>query len=74
MKSLILAGLVASALAVSTLPVYAQTDTSAVVQEQSMDTILSILNNADADTLLKLKKELLEAINLLCQNDVPAPN
>jgi len=72
MKSLILAGLVASALAVSTLPVYAQTDTSAVVQEQSMDTILSILNNADADTLPEeLKKELLEAINLLCQNDVP---
>jgi hypothetical protein len=74
MKTLILAGLVASALAVSTLPVYAQTDTSAVVQEQSMDTILSILNNADADTSPEqLKKDLVDAINLLCQNDEDAP-
>ncbi|MBH0055749.1 hypothetical protein I6F65_02145 [Pseudoalteromonas sp. SWXJZ94C] len=72
MKSLILAGLVASAFAVTTLPVYAVTDTAAVVKQQSMDTILSILNNADADTSPEqLKKELVEAIKLLCQNDVP---
>ncbi|WP_024612054.1 hypothetical protein [Pseudoalteromonas sp. TB64] len=74
MKTLILAGLIASAFAVSALPVYAQTSTDTVVQKQSMDSILNILNNADSDTSPEeLKKDLVDAINLLCQSDEDTP-
>ena len=43
MKKLILAGLVASATAITALPTYAQTDNDAVVQEVSVNNIIDII-------------------------------
>ena len=50
MKKLLLAGLVASATALTALPTYAQTDNAAVVQEVDINSIIDILNNVTADT------------------------
>lgn len=69
MKKLILAGLVASASAFIAMPTYAQTDNAAVVQEVNTDGIISILNNATADTTPEqLREELVAALNQACSN------
>ncbi len=69
MKKLILAGLVASASAFIAMPTYAQTDNAAVVQEVNTDGIISILNNATADTTPEqLREELVAALNKACTN------
>lgn len=69
MKKLILAGLVASASALTALPTYAQTDNNAVVQEVNTDGVMSILNNATADTSSEqLREELVSALNQACSN------
>jgi len=60
MKKLILAGLIASATAVVTLPVNAQVDSSGLV---------SILNNASADTSPEqLQADLLAAVQSACSD------
>ena len=69
MKKLILAGLVASASVFIAMPTYAQTDNAAVVQEVNTDGIISILNNATADTTPEqLREELVAALNQACSN------
>ena len=69
MKKLILAGLVASATAITALPTYAQTDNDAVVQEVSVNNIIDILNNATTDTSAEqLREDLVEAIKRICKN------
>ena len=60
MKKLILAGLIAGATAVVTLPVYAQADSAGLV---------SVLNNATADTSPEqLQVDLLAAIEAACSD------
>ena len=60
MKKLILAGLIAGATAVVTLPVYAQADSAGLV---------SVLNNATADTSPEqLQADLLAAIEAACSD------
>ena len=72
MKSLILAGLFASASALTILPAFAQTDTDAVVKIESLDSLIAILNNATAVTPSdELQQELVTAIEQLCQNTGP---
>ena len=72
MKSLILASLFASASALTVLPNFAQTDTDAVMQTESLDSLIAILNNATADTPSdELQQELTTAIEQLCQNTGP---
>lgn len=69
MKKLILAGLVASATAITALPTYAQTDNDAVVQEVSVNNIIDILNNATTDTSAEqLREDLVEAVRQICKN------
>ena len=69
MKKLLLAGLVASATALTALPTYAQTDNDAVVQEVSINNIIDILNNVTADTSSEqLREDLVEAIKRICKN------
>lgn len=69
MKKLILAGLVASASALTALPTYAQTDNDAVVQEVSINSIIDILNNVTADTTPEqLREDLVEAVKRICKN------
>ncbi len=69
MKKLLLAGLVASATALTALPTYAQTDNAAVIQEVNTDGVISILNNATADTSSEqLREELVAALNQACSN------
>ena len=69
MKKLILAGIVASASALTALPTYAQTDNDAVVQEVSINSIIDILNNATADTAPEqLRENLVAALNQACTN------
>ncbi|TMO09587.1 hypothetical protein [Pseudoalteromonas sp. S558] len=70
MKSIILAGLVASASAFISLPTYAQTDTAAKVQNESMNSLINILSNVTAQTSPEqLEKDLLEAITRICKNN-----
>lgn len=72
MKSLILASLFASASALTVLPAFAQTDTDAVVQTESLDSLIAIINNATADTPSdELQQELITAVEQLCQNTGP---
>ena len=69
MKKLLLAGLVASATALTALPTHAQTDNDAVVQEVSINNIIEILNNVTADTSSEqLREDLVEAIKRICKN------
>ena len=69
MKKLLLAGLVASATALTALPTYAQTDNAAVVQEVGINSIIDILNNVTADTSPEqLREDLVEAIKRICKN------
>lgn len=72
MKKLILASIVASASVFTVLPVYAQVDTDVTVQNQSMDNLINILKNVDADiTPEQLKNNLVKAIRLICKNTNP---
>ncbi|CAM4244297.1 hypothetical protein [Pseudoalteromonas ostreae] len=70
MKKLLLAGLVASATALTAFPSYAQTDNVTVAQEESINGIIDILNNVTTDTSSEqLRKDLVEEIKRICENE-----
>ncbi|ETJ48312.1 hypothetical protein [Pseudoalteromonas agarivorans] len=72
MKSLILASLIVGTSSFVTLPVYAQADNDVIVQTDNLDTLVSILNNATAETPSdELQQNLVTAIEQLCQNTGP---
>lgn len=72
MKSLILASLIVGTSSFVTLPVYAQADNNVIVQTDNLDTLISILNNATAETPSdELQQNLVTAIEQLCQNTGP---
>ncbi|MCK8116049.1 hypothetical protein MTF68_00595 [Pseudoalteromonas sp. 2CM37A] len=72
MRSLILASLIVGTSSFVTLPVYAQADNDVFVQTGNLDTLISILNNATAETPSdELQQNLVTAIEQLCQNTGP---
>ncbi|MCW1717713.1 hypothetical protein OIZ54_03010 [Pseudoalteromonas sp. A3] len=72
MRALILASLIVGTSSFVTLPVYAQADNDVVVQTGNLDTLISILNNATAETPSdELQQNLVTAIEQLCQNTGP---
>ncbi|WP_166376180.1 hypothetical protein [Pseudoalteromonas sp. Z9A4] len=72
MKSLLLTTLFVGISAFATLPAYAQADNNEILQTNSLDALIDILNNASADTPSdELKKELADLIEELCKNTSP---
>lgn len=72
MKKLILAGVIASAFALTATPTFAQTDSDVTVPAQNVSALVTILNNATADTSPEqLEADLAAAISEMCSDCTP---
>jgi len=72
MKKLILASVIASAFTLIATPTFAQTDSDVTVPAQNVSALVTILNNATADTSQEqLEADLAAAISEMCSDCTP---